>query len=241
MTLVNDTILITGGGTGIGLALAKQLLERGNKVIACGRTEASLAEARSRLPSLITYRCDVADAASRTKLVLWLAMNHPEINVLINNAGIQHAHDFTGSVPGDEVAAQIAVNLAAPILLTSGLLPTLMAKPRSMVVNITSGLAFCPLAAIPVYCATKAALHSFTLSLRHQLAGTSVRVVEMAPPLVETRLAGMPRADGPPMLSPDDFATDALAQLDAGKDEITVGIATGIRANGEAMFAAMNG
>jgi uncharacterized oxidoreductase len=238
-----ETILITGGGSGIGLALAANLIRRGHRVIACGRDEGRLRAARDRLPELETVATDVSSAPSRASLVQWLVGNAPELSMLVNNAGVQYHLDFRSSdIDIQRVESEIAINLNAPILLTMAVLPILRKSPTATIVNVTSGLAFCPLAHVPVYCATKAALHSFTLSLRRQLAGIA-RVVELAPPMVESELNPDGRrtgAGGPPLLTPEAFATVAIERLLAGEEEIAVGMADRLRARGDAMFNELN-
>jgi uncharacterized oxidoreductase len=240
---VVHTILITGGGSGIGFALAANLLERGHRVIACGRDEARLRAAKSSLAGLETIAANVASAASRASLLGWLRWNAPDLSMLVNNAGVQNALDLRSSdVAMENVESEIGINLNAPILLTLAALPILRQSPNATIVNVTSALAFCPLAEVPVYCATKAALHSFTLSLRHQLAGVA-RVVELAPPIVATgldRAGRRPATGGPPVITPEAFATEALDRLFAGENEIVVGMARGLRARGEALFTDMN-
>jgi uncharacterized oxidoreductase len=243
MKLTDNTILITGGATGIGFALAEALVARGNTVIVCGRSEESLAGARSKRPELLTRRCDVTDPPSRSEMVAWLEEAHPELNMLVNNAGVQFPHDLTDRVSDAAVSSEVAVNLIAPILLVSDLLPLLRRQPSATIVNVTSGLAFAPLADIPVYCATKAALHSYTLSLRHQLKGTPIAVIEVAPPIVDTELGGASRGgrtDGQPVLSPEAFVREVMPQLADGRDEVLVGLSIGTRKQGEALFGRMN-
>ncbi|MFD2055809.1 SDR family oxidoreductase [Mesorhizobium calcicola] len=196
LKLAGNTILITGGATGIGLALARRLSEQGNQVIVCGRKEEALANARAEVPAFATRVCDIADAESRRSMVEWLKAEYPNLNVVINNAGVQHHRDFTRD-PGIETLDQeVAINLTAPIHLIALLLPMLKERQNAAIVNISSGLAFSPMADVPVYCATKAAIHSFTLSLRHQLKQTGIRVVEIAPPIVDTGLGGGTRSEG---------------------------------------------
>ena len=237
------TVLITGGGSGIGLALAANLLRRGHRVIACGRDDGKLRAAKEHLSGLETIAADVASAASRASLLEWLNRHAPDLSMLINNAGIQNHLDLRSSdVATHRIEAEIAINLNAPILLTLAALPILRKSPNATIVNVTSALAFCPLAEVPVYCATKAALHSFTLSLRHQLAGVA-RVVELAPPVVATDLdrdGRRPGSGGPPGIAPEAFATEALDRIFAGESEVTVGLAATLRARGEAMFSDMN-
>ncbi|WP_210529166.1 SDR family oxidoreductase [Rubellimicrobium arenae] len=240
--MANDTILMTGAGTGIGLAMARLFLAEGHRVIGIGRRPDVLEAARAAAPGLVTRPCDITRPGDRVALVHWLGTEHADLSMLVNNAGIQRAADFANAPPSDDaVTAEIAVNLAAPIQLTAALLPLLRRQPRARVVNVTSGLAFCPLASVPVYCATKAALHSFTLSLRHQLRATPVRVIEIAPPIVDTELDQGRRgpADRPGMTA-EAFAEAALAGLRDGQEEIVVGFAQGLRTQGEAMFGRLN-
>src|SRR5262249_10293968 len=185
-----NTVLITGGGTGIGFALAQEFMSRGNGVVICGRRIKRLQSAKKQLPGLQTRVCDVSKAASRKSLVEWLASSFPALNILVNNAGIQCAIDFRTGRNLPQVDAELFTNLAGPIHFSALLILHLLKQKGSAIVNISSGLAFPPLAAVPVYCATKAAIHAFTLSLRHQLRNTGVRVFEAAPPIVRTELAG---------------------------------------------------
>jgi uncharacterized oxidoreductase len=246
MSLSNNTILITGGATGIGLELARQLAPL-NTVIICGRREEALRKAALTVPGIATRRCDLTVAADRRALVEWLVSERREINILVNNAGIQRRVDFTAAVDAAAVEMEIATNLLSPALLTGDLIPHLARRPGAMIINVSSGLGFCPLAETPIYCATKAALHSLSLSLRWQLRHLAIRVVEWVPPIVATDLSGDAHSaardggpNGPPILSPEAFVTEALRRLEAGEDEIAVGIAEGIRAKREAMFAVLN-
>lgn len=243
MNLSGNTILITGGATGIGLALAKHLSQQGNQVVICGRSEAALQRAKRDVPALVTRVCDVADTESRRSMVGWLKANHPNLNVLVNNAGVQHHRDFNNDPEVGTLDQEIAINLTAPIHLIAELLPILRQQPQAFIVNVSSGLAFSPMADVPVYCATKAAIHSFTLSLRHQLKPTRIRVIEVAPPIVDTSLGGGTRSEGTSnrmMVTPEVFAIEVLAQLEANKDEVLVGLSGKTRELGEAMFERMN-
>ncbi|MBJ6122996.1 SDR family oxidoreductase [Sphingomonas mollis] len=243
MKLDGKTILITGGAAGIGLALAIRFSALGKQVIVCGRNQDRLDEAQADIPGLITRVCDVADAESRHALVAWLATDHPDLNGLINNAGVQHGRDFAGDPGIDTLDDEVAINLTAPIHLIAELIPALKRQEKAWIVNVSSGLAFSPMADVPVYCATKAALHSFTLSLRHQLRATNVRVVELAPPIVDTGLGSNGRSAGTAnrhMMSAEDFASEAVAQLEADRDEILIGMAAESRRHGEALFERMN-
>ncbi|ATB44334.1 SDR family oxidoreductase [Cystobacter fuscus] len=238
-------VLITGGGSGIGLAMAAEFLKRGYDVAICGRDPERLAAAKGKHPGLRTMEADVARSEDQARLASWLAADLPHLGVLVNNAGIMHASDFRGSVGFGEIRSELDTNLLAPVALTAALLPMLVRNEKPTVVNVTSGLAFCPSAEFPVYCATKAALHSFTLSLRHQLTGR-VRVVEIAPPIVATGLDKRSQArrpaegSGPPVLSAETFASEAVQRFEQGEAEIVIGVANGLRQRGEALFANMN-
>ena len=195
------------------------------------------------MPALITRGCDITAAESRRSMLAWLNTAHPGLNVLINNAGSQYRRDFTGGTALQDLDQEVSTNFTSPVHLIGELLPLLRRQPQAVIVNVSSALAFAPMADVPVYCATKAAIHSFTLSLRHQLKTTSVRVVEMAPPIVDTGLGSGGRSKGTTsrlMMSPEDFAADALTQLANDQDEILVGMSVNARRNGEALFERMN-
>jgi uncharacterized oxidoreductase len=223
MKLTDNTILVTGGATGIGLALAKRFFDRGNEVIICGRREDRLAEIKEAFPEIHTRVCDVAEAGQRAELAYWLISEFPALNVLVNNAGIQRRIDLTATEDWNETRSEIAINLEAPIHLTQLLYPHLATMTDVAIMNVTSGLSFTPLANVPVYCATKAALHSFTLSLRWQLKETEVEVVEIIPPAVDTDL----QAPGLHTfgVNVDEFADHVFKGLEAGSVEIAYGTA----------------
>jgi uncharacterized oxidoreductase len=223
MNLSGNTIMVTGGASGIGLALAKRFLERKNKVIVCGRREDKLSEARTTLPGLITHACDVGEARSREDLVRWTIDQFPDVNVLINNAGIQRRVALTETEDWDKTRSEIAINLDAPIHLTQLFYPHFAEKESAAILNVTSGLSFMPLANVPVYCATKAALHSFTLSLRWQLRDTHLKVIEIIPPAVDTDL----QAPGLHTfgVNVDEFADHVFVELETGSIEIAYGSA----------------
>ncbi len=231
MKLSGNTVLITGGSSGIGLALAEGFAERGSRVLVCGRTEETLRRAQERIPGLATLVADVADEADRRRLLDWVETEHPDTNVLINNAGIQRrAHFADGPEAAD--TGEIATNLEAPVRLSALFLPHLLrhagqGRPAA-IVNVTSGLGYVSLAATPVYGATKAGLQAFTRALRHQLRGTGVEVVDLSPPAVDTPLltgAQDPGGakGGPPVIPPAQFAKEALRALEQGRTEIRVG------------------
>ena len=201
MKTTGNTILITGGASGIGLALAVAWQGLGNTVIVAGRRKAVLDQVTAAHPGLIGYELDVEDAASIAGFAAQVVKNHPGLNVLVNNAGIMRAENLTDAQAAlPDAEAMMATNLLGPLRLTTALLPHLMAQSKAAVINVTSGLAFVPLAITPTYSATKAGLHSYTQSLRHQLRDTSVEVLELAPPMVQTDL--MPGQAGNPMGMP---------------------------------------
>jgi Short-chain dehydrogenase involved in D-alanine esterification of lipoteichoic acid and wall teichoic acid (D-alanine transfer protein) len=223
MKMFGNTILLTGGASGIGLALAKRFLERDNEVIICGRREDRLAEVREEFPGIHTRVCDVSEADLRAELAYWVVSEFPALNILVNNAGIQRRIDLTATEDWNETRSEIAINLEAPIHLTQLLYPHLATTNDAAIMNVTSGLSFTPLANVPVYCATKAALHSFTLSLRWQLKETEINVVEIIPPAVDTDL----QAPGLHTfgVNVDEFADHVFNGLEAGNVEIAYGTA----------------
>ena len=191
MQMTGNTILITGGASGIGLALAKRFLARGNTVIASGRRADVLAAAAKAVPGLQTIRADVSTEAGRAALTEEATHRFPALNVLVNNAGIQN-RPAPLTQPQDWSAhkAEIATNLEAPVHLSMLLIPKLMKASSATIINVTSGLAFVPIGFLPTYCLTKAALHSFSQTLRQQLRETAIGVIEIAPPAVDTDLGG---------------------------------------------------
>lgn len=182
-----NTILFTGGGSGIGRELARELAQRGNTVIVAGRRLAALEEACAGHPSMHAHVLDVSDAYAVARGVDDLLARYPAINVLVNNAGIMDYEDVTRARDLSRAASIIETNLLAPIRLTDALIEHLAAQPDAAIVNTTSGLAFVPLPKAPTYSATKAALHSYSVSLRAMLEG-KVRVIELIPPAVQTEL-----------------------------------------------------
>jgi uncharacterized oxidoreductase len=242
MQLGGHTVLVTGGASGIGLALAVRLLNAGSEVIVCGRRQDKLRQVQAQYRGLMTRRCDLAEEADRLALVSWATQQYPHLDVIVNNAGIQRRVDLTNQEPWNETRQEIAINLDAPIHLCRLFLPHLLAQPRAAILNITSGLAFAPLASVPIYSATKAALHSFTLSLRHRLAGSSVQVIEIQPPAVNTDLGGPGlHTFGVPL---DEFADAVMPRLVNGDLEIAYGFAAetsrASRSELDAIFARLN-
>jgi len=237
-----NTVLITGGATGIGLELARVLVSRGNTVAICGRRRERLEEAQRAIPELRIRVCDVAEETSRLGLLGWVEAELPQTNVLINNAGIQHRIDLRDVEDVNKADEEIAINVLAPIRLTAMFLPLLLRNAEPAIVNVSSGLGFAPLARMPVYCATKAALHSLTLSLRWQLRDTAVKVFEIIPPVVTSELGAYHR---PPALNraamPTDVAATQIADALARDElEFALGEAANLRAKREEIFEVMN-
>ncbi|MGG6310531.1 SDR family oxidoreductase [Paenibacillus macerans] len=224
MKLSGNTILITGGSTGIGLAFAERFRKAGNTVIVCGRRENALQDAKEKVPGLITHVCDLDRESERLALFDWVTANYPEVNVLLNNAGIQLRYNVLKADARDhwnDFRKEITTNMDAPFHLAMLFAPYFAAKETAAIINVTSGLAFTPFAIAPIYSASKAALHSFTISLRHQLSDTSVEVIEIAPPAVNTDLGGAGlHTQGEPL---DAFADGIFNDLAEGKAEIGYG------------------
>jgi uncharacterized oxidoreductase len=237
-----STILITGGATGIGLAFATRFLADGHTVAICGRREDKLAEAKAKHPGLLTFRADVGSAEDRVRLRDEVLAALPGLDVLVNNAGVQRRDRVLGDAPTfRDRQSEIAINFEAPIHLADLFLPHLVARPAATIVNVSSGLAFVPSPFAAVYGATKAALHSWTMSLRHLLSATKVRVVEIIPPAVNTDLGGVGlHHTGVPL---DEFADAVMARYRAGELEIGYQFAEaarlGSRADHDAAFARM--
>lgn len=213
------TVLITGGATGIGFALAERFFAAGNRVIICGRREDRLRAAAEHLPGISTIRCDLTSELERCRLFEAVTSAHPKIDILVNNAGIQNRPPpIIETHPWRAHKEELATNLEAPIHLSMLFIKHLATQPQAAIMNVSSGLAFAPLGFMPTYCATKAALHSFTQSLRYQLRHTSVRVVEIIPPKVNTDLGGVGlHDDGAPV---GQFADHVWRELLAGSLEI---------------------
>jgi uncharacterized oxidoreductase len=188
MKLRDKVILITGGTSGIGFALAAQLLERGNTVIVTGRDAHRLEQTRVALPGVRVFQSDVSDAGAITQLHDAVTTQFPTLDIVINNAGIMRSLDMNAPRDLTDVTREIEINLSGPVRMIQQFLPHLKRQKNAAIINVTSALAFMPLPLSPVYSATKAALHSFTQALRIQLADSSVRVIELAPPGVETPL-----------------------------------------------------
>lgn len=216
MKLTGNTILITGGGAGIGRALAHALHDRGNQVVVTGRRPEPLAETAASRPGISIATLDMSDAEAIRAFVPTLLKEHPSLNVVINNAGIMKAETLHKGFDPEIAEETVATNLLGPIHLTTALLPHLAARSAAKVMTVSSGLAFVPLTATPTYNATKAAIHSWSQSLRHQLSGTSIEVLELVPPAVATDL--MPgHAENPNSMPLKDFIDESLALIERGE------------------------
>ena len=249
MNTKGNTILITGGASGIGRGLAECFHRLGNQVIIAGRRQQALDELTADYPGMQSLRLDIADPADITAFAADIIARHPTLNVVINNAGIMEPEDITAA-PGylDIAERTIAINLLGPIRLTAALLPHLLAQPQAAVLTVSSGLAFVPMAATPTYSATKAAIHSYSMSLRHQLRDTAVEVIEIAPPYVQTELMGEHQATDPNAMPLQDYITEVMQLLSDHPDaaEVIVQRCAPLRfaaENGklDAMFQAING
>ncbi len=226
-----SVVLITGGGAGIGAGLASAFHARGATVILAGRTRERLDAIAARHPGMEVEVVDVADPGQVSALADRVGARHPDLDTVVNNAGIQTLIDFRGPDPVDPaiLVREVDVNLKGLLYVSNAFLPLLKRRTSARLIHVGSGLAYVPLAAAPVYSATKAAVHSFTISLRRQLAGSPVQVVEIIPPVVDTDLhRGLPRKP-PRAMKLDAFVAAAMAGLDGAKAEIVVGLAHVLR------------
>jgi uncharacterized oxidoreductase len=215
----NSKILVTGGASGIGLAIVERLLKDNHTVLVCGRREDVLKELTGKHPAVITKKCDLESAAEREALYKWVAAEHSDLNVLVNNAGIQNWMSPADDNFFTKAQQEIAINIEAPLHLIS----LFMKLPAlDTIMNVTSGLAFSPFAKVPVYSATKAFLRSFSLSLRYILKDTKIKVVEIVPPALKTDLGGKGLHDHAPEVGP--FVESIFEQLEQGKTELTYGM-----------------
>ncbi len=250
MQMHSNTILITGGTSGIGRGLAEALSKLGNQVIISGRREDRLREICAANPGMRHFALDVRDPEAIRAVASKAVAEFPSLNWLINNAGVQRRLQLAPGAPLDEQGLQdeIDTNLLGVIRVAAEFLPHLVQRPNAVLLNVSSGLAFVPMARFPVYCATKAAVHSFTLSLRHQLKDSGVKVTELIPPYVATELGG-PRkitgSGGPQPMPLDTFIAETLKALESGDEEVAIGDARNLVAatNPESlktMFGRMN-
>jgi uncharacterized oxidoreductase len=240
MKISNNKILITGGASGLGLGLTERFIKENNTVIICSRRESLLKEISEKYPLVVTRRADLSKAEGREDLFNWISEKHTDLNVLINNAGIQQRMSVSDSDFFQRAKEEIAINIEAPIHLAS-----LFIKLKSLntIMNITSGLSFVPLVRMPVYSASKAFLHSFTLSLRHSLKQKNIEVIEVIPPALNTDLGGKGLHNYAPPV--EDFIEAVFMQLLLGKNEISSGFSETMTKAGpedlQKAFERMNG
>lgn len=225
------TVLITGGGSGIGAGLAAAYHARGRRVVVAGHRRERVEAVAARHPDMVAEVVDVADPDDVAALAERLAQRFPDVGTVINNAGIQRLFDFTAPTALDvvDLGREIDVNLKGVIHVAHALLPQLTAQPSARMVIVGSGLGYVPLVSAPIYSATKAAVHSFALSLRRQLSASSVQIVELIPPAVLTDLHRTLEQNPPRAMELDAFITAAMAGLDSGRDEVVVGLARALQ------------
>ncbi len=233
MNLKDKIVLITGGATGIGFELAKQFIAENVTVIICGRRQDKLDKAKELLPKLIAKQCDISNLNERRELFKFCVENYKNISILVNNAGIQREIDFRKGeedyLNGD---SETSINLEATFHLTALFTPHLMKQQESAIINVSSGLGLVPLAIVPIYSATKSALHSFSISLRKQLANTTVKVFEVLPPIVDTDLDRGARDKRGQMdrgISAEKVALETVNALKKNKLEVPIGIVKVLR------------
>jgi uncharacterized oxidoreductase len=236
MKISNNKILITGGGSGIGLGLTERFIKENNTVIICGRRASALKEVTAKFPAVITKVCDLSDSNEREALFKWISKEHPDLNILVNNAGIQQWMAVTEDDFFQRAQQEIKINIEAPLHLSS-----LFIKLSSLttIMNVTSGLSFVPLTKVPVYSATKAFFHSFTLSLRQLLKAKNIEVIEIIPPALNTDLGGKGLHDTAPPVS--EFIEAIFEQLKQGKTELAFGFSAAmVKAGHEDLQNAFN-
>jgi uncharacterized oxidoreductase len=229
MKLQSNTIFITGGASGIGRGLAEALHQLGNQVIISGRRQALLDEVTRGNPGMRSVQLDVADPSSIAAVSARLIADFPKLNVLINNAGIMQIDDAATTIDYAMAVSTVATNLLGPIRMTSALIGHLKKQDEAAVINVSSVLGFTPLALSAVYSSTKAALHSYTLSLRYKLRGSAVKVLEIAPPWVQTDL--LDSKDEPRAMPLAPFIAETIAILGGDSEEVLVENARFLRAN----------
>lgn len=236
MKLSNNKILITGGASGIGLGLTERFIQENNTLIICGRRESVLKEVSDKFPSVITKVCDLSVEAERLELFNWVSLHHSDLNVLVNNAGIQQWMSVSDPDFFQRAKEEIITNIEAPLHLTYLFIRL---KSLQTLMNVTSGLSFVPLTKAPVYSASKAFFHSFTLSVRQLLKSKNIEVIEIIPPALNTDLGGKGIHDAAPPVS--DFIESIFQQLKEGKTELAFGFSKAMsKANPEELNIAFN-
>lgn len=229
MKLTGNTIFITGGTSGIGLALAKALHARGNQIIVAGRRKALLEQIKAEYPGIDAVELDVADPDQIKAVAKDLIARYPDLNVVVNNAGIMPFDDAGGALDDAQAAYLVATNLLGPVRVSAAFVEHLKQKPQSWIINNSSVLAFVPLAATALYSATKAAIHSYSMSQRFALRDSSVKVLEIAPPWVDTDL--IYKSSDPRAMPLDDFIAETLEKLSTATTEVVVDRIAAVRAN----------
>ncbi len=241
MQTKGNTVLITGGATGIGFSLAQAFVKAGNSVLICGRRAVKLEMAQKSLPGIAVRQCDLTKKQEREALFRWVKEEHPDTNILVNNAGIQRSIDLTrGATELTRDGDEIQTNLAAPIHLCALFAKWLSGRDPSAIVNVSSGLGFVPIASMPVYCASKAGLHTFSVSLRYQLKNTPVKVFEIIPPAVDTELGQDSTSETEQEyrgIPPAEVAEAVLKGLKNDEYEIAVGEARDLMASAKKNFS----
>ena len=248
MRMHSNTVFITGASSGIGRGLAEAFHKLGNRVVISGRREAALRSICEANLGMRYFALDVTDSGSVRDVARKVAEEFPDLNCVFNNAGVQKGHDFAAGEVLDEQAVleEVNTNLLGVIRVASAFLPHLRGQQGSTLVNVSSGLAFVPLARFPVYCATKAAVHSFTMSLRHQFKGTGVKVIELVPPYVATELGKESKAGGqfgPQPMPLEAFIAETMKALEGDADEVVIGDAKKLvaAAGGDSVQKAFSG
>jgi uncharacterized oxidoreductase len=232
MQTKGNAVLITGGATGIGFALAEAFVRAGNNVLICGRRIAKLEEAKRKLSQIQVRQCDLSKKEERESFCDWVKQNYQDLNILVNNAGIQRAIDIKeGTAELFSGEDEVRINFDAPIHLSAYFAPILMKKKEAAIINVSSGLGFVPMAVMPVYCATKAGIHMFSISLRYQLKDTSVKVFEVVPPAVDTELGKSTTGESEQEykgIPANEVAKAVLESLKKNEYEIVIGEAKGL-------------
>jgi uncharacterized oxidoreductase len=238
MDTEGNTILITGGSTGIGFAFAEEFIRLRNTVIICGKREDKLKEAKEKLTDVNTFRCDISKENERKALFDWTSSNFKNVNLLINNAGIQRAVNFKNGIEHLlKTDDEIEINFKAQIYISAYFVPLLLKQKSSAIINVSSGLGFIPMANFPIYCATKAAIHSFSLSLRQQLRETQIKVFELIPPGVyDTELKGKKQEKNDWSLSSKELVDATIIGLKNDEYEIAAGASKGYVSNSKNNF-----
>lgn len=226
MNFTNKNILITGGATGIGLSIATEFANRGAKVLVVGRRESKLNDAKSKVPALHTFVCDVTNGESVQALFDHIKDNFGGLDMLVNNAGVFQNFDILKDDQSIEVLEkEVQINLLGPIRMIKAMLPLILKSKEGAIMNVSSGLAYVPISMAPVYCSTKAAIHSFTISLRRQLSSTGIKVFELMPPLVDTEMVS---DFSLPKMKPNEVAAMTAEFVEKDKFEIRPGQSKGL-------------